>query len=413
MTASITVPIMKKVLAAVLATAAFTAVLAAVSASAYADPLDDAWQAQHANALPRTSFYDPPSPLTWAPGGTLIRSQQTSDYALGAATRVLYHSRTSDGRDVAASGVVLTPSGTAPYGGWPVVLYAHGASGIARDCAPSLMRDLYHGDQIEKFLDAGYAVVAPDYAGLGTTGRPELVNKTAEANDLRFALRAARALRADLSPKWTMWAHSQGGGAALGLAEQMVWVPEPGYLGAVVSSPAADLPTLFEHVVNTPGYGAFGALLPAGAKYSDPAIHLDRILTTEALDRLAVTTSGCLGVASAAYADLTGDALVRPGANDAHFTRYLRTNSTGQLPVAGPLLLVQGDADTVTPRTVTDGVADGLCRTGARLEYRVYPGLEHDSYPQWGVVGIDDGAMTDILAWTGDRFAGRPTTTTC
>ncbi|MEV6969780.1 alpha/beta fold hydrolase [Hamadaea sp. NPDC051192] len=403
---------MKIVLAAVATTAAITAALL-LPASAYADPVDDAWQAQRANALPRTSFYDPPSPLTWAPGGTVIRTEQTAEYAIGAATRVLYHSRTSGGRDVAASGVVLTPPGVAPSGGWPVVLYAHGASGIARDCAPSLMRDLYHGDQVEKFLDAGYAVVAPDYAGLGTTGRPELVNKTAEADDLRYALRAAYALRTDLSPKWTMWAHSQGGGAALGLAEQLVWAPEPGYLGAVITSPAADLPTLFDHVVSTPGYGAFGALLPAGAKYSDPSIRLDRILTTEALNRLPITGSGCLGVASAAYADLTGAALVRSGSNDAHFTRYLRVNSTGTLPVAGPLLLVQGDADTVTPRAVTDGVAAGLCRTGARLDYRVYSGLEHDSYPQWGVVGIDDGAMPDILAWTGDRFAGKPTTTTC
>jgi alpha-beta hydrolase superfamily lysophospholipase len=388
-------------------------VLVATPASASANPLDDAWQAQQANALTRTAFYDPPSPLPWAPGGTLIRSQPTTEYTLGAATRMLYHSRTSDGRDVAASGVVVVPAGTAPAGGWPVIVYAHGASGIGRDCAPSLMRDLYHGDQVKKLVDAGYAVVAPDYAGMGTTGRPELVNKTAEANDLRFGLRAAHRLRADISPKWTMWAHSQGGGAALGLAEQMVWAPEPGYLGAVVTSPAADLPALFDHVINTPGYGAFGALLPAGAQYSDPGIRVDRILTSEALSRLAITRTACLGVVSVTYADLTGGTLVRPGAHDLRMSVYLRVNSTGTLPVAGPLLLLQGDADTVTPRTVTDTVAGGLCRAGARLDYRTYPGLEHDSYPQWGVTGIDDGAMPDILTWTGDRFADRPTTSTC
>ncbi|GHJ54691.1 lipase [Nonomuraea sp. TT08I-71] len=389
------------------------ALLLTAPTSASADPLDDAWRAQEANALPRTSFYDPPSPLPWSPPGTLIRIQQATDYALGAATRILYHSRTSSGRDVAASGVVVTPAGAPPNGGWPVVLYAHGASGIARDCAPSLMRDMYHGGQIEKFLNSGYAVIAPDYAGMGTTGRPELLNKTAEANDLHFGLRAARHLRTDLSPRWTMWAHSQGGGAALGLAEQMRWAPEPGYLGAVVTSPAADLPALFDHVATTPGYGAFGALLPAGARYSDPRIRLDRTLTAEALARLPITETGCLGVVSQAYADLTGDTLIRPDTHDPHLSQYLRVNSTGALPVAGPLLLVQGDADTVTPRPVTDRITAGLCRVGADLEYRVYAGLEHDSYPQWGVTGIDDGAMPDILAWTGDRFAGRPTTTTC
>lgn len=398
----------------ILAAAALTvALLAAITSPAYADPLDDAWQAQQANALPRTSFYDAPTPLPWAPGGTLIRKQETSEYALGTATRILYHSRTSTGRDVAASGVVVVPAGQAPAGGWPVVLYAHGASGIARDCAPSLMRDLYHGDQVMRIVNAGYAVVAPDYAGMGTTGRPELVNKTAEAYDLRFGLRAARQARHDLAPQWTIWAHSQGGGAALGLAEQLTWAPEPGYRGAVITSPAANLPALFDHVVGTPGYGAFGVLLPLGAHNSDPRIHIDQILTTGALSRLTTIDGGCLGVASTAYADLTGDALIRTDTHDAHFDRYLRVNSTGRLAVAGPVLLLQGDADTVTPSAITGDVATSLCAAGADLDYRVYPGLEHDSYPQWGVVGIDDGAMPEILAWIGDRFSGRSTTTTC
>jgi len=398
----------------ILATAALTlGLLAATAGPAAADPLDDAWQAQRGNALPRTSFYDPPTPLPWAPGGTLIRQQDTTEYALGAATRLLYHSRTSDGRDVAASGVLVVPAGQAPAGGWPVVLYAHGASGIARDCAPSLMRDLYHGDQIQRFVTAGYAVVAPDYAGMGTTGRPELVNKTSEAYDLRYGLRAAYRARSDLARQWTVWAHSQGGGAALGMAEQLVRTPEPGYRGMVVTSPAADLPALFDHVVETPGYGAFGVLLPAGAHNSDPRIRLDRILTTEALNRLATIQDGCLGVASVAYADLTGEALIRPDQDDPRFARYLRVNSTGDRPVAGPILLLQGDADTVTPSALTDGVAASLCATGSDVDYRVYPGLEHDSYPQWGVVGIDDGAATVILTWIGERFADRPTTPTC
>jgi hypothetical protein len=145
---------------------------------------------QRQNAVPRTAFYDAPAPLPWAPAGALIREQET-DYAV-PATRILYHSRTSAGRDVAASAVVLVPAGKAPAGGWPVVVDAHGASGIGWDCAPSLMRDLYHGNQMLRFVERGFAVVAPDYAGLGTDGRPEIVNKTGESNDVIFAQRAAR-----------------------------------------------------------------------------------------------------------------------------------------------------------------------------------------------------------------------------
>src|SRR5581483_1346673 len=125
-----------------------------------------AWQQQRQDALPRTGFYQPPDPLPWGAPGQLIREQLTSDYRVQGspvtATRILYHSRTAAGGDVAASGVVLLPAGTPPAGGWPVVVDAHGTSGVGRDCAPSLMRDLYHGNQMLQFVSRGWAVVAPD-----------------------------------------------------------------------------------------------------------------------------------------------------------------------------------------------------------------------------------------------------------
>lgn len=180
---------------ALLVTVAAMAPVTAALTPARADVVCDdwcqaAWAQQRANALPRTAFYDAPSPLRWAPAGTLIRQQPATDYTVPAGTgvtRLLYHSRTAGGRDVAASAVVLTPSGTSPHDGWPVVLDAHGTSGVARDCAPSLMRDLYHGDQMARFLTRGYAVVAPDYAGLGTDGAHALGYKTAAAGVLRTA----------------------------------------------------------------------------------------------------------------------------------------------------------------------------------------------------------------------------------
>jgi alpha-beta hydrolase superfamily lysophospholipase len=397
-------------------TDALSAPVPTLAASTTCDSVCQAEQQQQANALPRPRFYDAPRPLSLAPAGTLIRSRPTNAYRVGGTTvrgvRILYHSRTSTGADVAVSGVVLTPKGTPPAGGWPIVADAHGSSGIGVPCAPSLMRDLYHGDQMLRFVQRGWAVVATDYAGLGTDGRTEFLDKAAEANDVINAVRAAQT-RLPLASRWVVWGNSQGGGAALAIAERQAVRRLPGYLGAVVTSPAADLRPTVRSIVATPGVGGFMALIAQGASTTDPRIDLSRLLTAAARARLDITSSGCLGVVLAAYGDLSGAALAPVGyLHGARFARFLSQNSSGTRPVGRPILLLQGDAYVAVPPSITDSVAARMCRRGARLDYRTYPGLGHDTIPGL-VTGIDDGAMEDILRWSADRFAGRPAPAHC
>ena len=84
------------------------ALVVALPASAQEGP---AMTAQRANALPLTPFYN------------------------------------VSGEPVLATGVVLVPSGEPPAGGWPVIAWAHGTAGVARVCAPSLMKDTYIGQR--------------------------------------------------------------------------------------------------------------------------------------------------------------------------------------------------------------------------------------------------------------------------
>ncbi|MGP4026428.1 alpha/beta fold hydrolase [Actinomadura sp. 3N407] len=403
---------------ALLATAVPAAAVPAAAAPASCDrACQEARKLEARNALPRTGFYDAPDPLPHRPAGTPIRTEPADDYVVEGrplpATRILYHSRTSRGRDVAASGVVLVPPGTPPQGGWPVVVDAHGTSGAGPSCAPSLMRDLYHGDQMSRFLERGWAVVAPDYAGLGATGRHEFLNRTAAANDVINAMRSAHQAIPGLSPRWVVWGHSQGGHAALAVAERHRVRAEPGYLGSVVTSPGADLPAALQHMTTAPGLGGFIALVAAGAKVSERGLPLGRILAAPALARLNFTRTDCLPVVSTVYGGLGGDELLKPGAlRQPRFARHLAANSVGHRPVGGPVLLLQGEADVVLPTRLTDRLAADMCTTGSHVDYRTYPGLGHDTYPGQ-VVGIDDGAMPDILTWTAARFAGEPAPSSC
>lgn len=122
---------------------------------------------------------------------------------------------------------------------------------------------------------------------------------------------------------------------------------------------------------------------------------------------LPITAEGCLRVVLTTYSGLSGPTMVRPGfLDDPRFKHFLRKNSTGDRPVGGPILLLQGGAGYAITQSATDAVAASLRAHGADGDYRVHPTLFHDSDPTQGQVGIDDGAMPDILAWIDARFAG-------
>jgi dipeptidyl aminopeptidase/acylaminoacyl peptidase len=125
-------------------------------------------------ALPLTKFYDTPNPLPAGKPGELVRAQEFDAYDLPLhvlAVRFLYHSRSATGEDAAVSGVVLYPDAKPPAGGWPVLVWAHAPDGVARQCAPSLTRNLVYGPALSMYVNLGYAVVLTDYTGLGTRFR--------------------------------------------------------------------------------------------------------------------------------------------------------------------------------------------------------------------------------------------------
>jgi alpha-beta hydrolase superfamily lysophospholipase len=380
---------MKKIMTALLVVVALL-----VPTPVWADGLPcDQYDPQCANALPRTGFYTTPL-RPWE----LVRAEPFTGYALDpgvSATRILYR---SNGESV--SGVVLLPAGRRPPSGWPVIAYGHGASGYASRCAPSLMADLYHGTQLTTLLRNGYAIVASDYAGLGGPGKHELGSKETQAANIIDALHAAHLAVPGLSRKWVAYGHSQGGLAVLGVAEHVRF--DPGYLGTVATSPVSHFAELLDAAAHNPYAAGFVPLAVTGAQVAYPALQPSDILTDEAVHRLPIIETSCLNTTVGAYADLTGPNLVKPGyLNNPYLARYIQESEPTPSKARGPILLLQGKADTLVLPQFSAKLAASL---GTKADYREYPGLTHDTFPG-GPTGIDDGAMPDIIQWLNTRFA--------
>jgi hypothetical protein len=359
------------------------------------------------DALPMSVFYDPPKPLAPAPPGALIRSEPFTGYDLppGAhAVRILYHSRTRDGRDVAASGVVLRPAGMPPAGGWPLIAWAHGTSGVARQCAPSLMRDVEYGSEgLMPMVAAGFAVVATDYAGLGTPGPHEYDNKIAQANDVVYSVPAARTAVRSLGARWVAIGHSQGGVAVWGVAELEATLHDPDYVGGI--SVAGDMDFDWYEVHDSLAYttdtALYWPLAAFGIKASYPTFDPARLLSAPFLERYPdVTTKGCWYYAYAAAAEVAGQSAVRPGwQRIPELRRYNEDNRSATRAIKGPLLILAGEDDqSVNFANIKRGVARA-CKLGLPIEFVHRPGLDHDP--------LMEKTIDLQLAWTRDRLAGK------
>ncbi len=365
------------------------------------------------DALPLTRFYDPPKPLPPAPPGTLIRSEPFTGYDLpkgASAVRILYHSRALNGDDVAASGVVLIPAGTPPAGGWPVIAWAHGTSGVARICAPSLMKDIEYGEEgLMPMVAAGFAVVASDYVGLGTPGPHQYDDKIPQANDVVWSVPAAHAAVPNLTAQWVTIGHSQGGVAVWGVAELEATLQDPTYLGGISVAGDMDYDAYETHDAQArdPETALYWPLSAFGIKASYPSFDIVKMLTPVALARYrAVTTKGCWYYAYAALKEIGHQAAVKPGWDKApEVAMYNHDSRSANKPIKGPLLVLAGNDDmSVNIHNIEKGVKSA-CALGLPIEYVHRPGLDHDP--------LMEKTTPEQLAWVRDRFAGKPWASTC
>lgn len=365
--------------------------------------LTPAQQAIARGELPLTKFYDTATPLPAGKPGDLIRSQRFEDYDLPdgvSAVRILYHSVAATGADVAASGVVLIPRGDAPKGGWPIIAWAHPFVAVARMCAPSLRRGLGSGSVLSMYVNLGYAVVATDYVGLGTSFRNASFDAQSNATDVINSVLAARKAAAELGTRWIALGEANGGTSALFVAELQDGAKDHGYLGSVSISGVLDLKVATEQL--WPGNWKDGfAFLAYGIKTVYPAFRLEDMLAPEGLGRYESVTSACS--APALTSALSPAEVLKPGWQYISFVRqFLLRNDPGSKPAHAPLMVIS----TENPMGSTDAeVVTRMCGQKDHIAFETYPSL--DTNDLFGT------SVATQMAWIKARFDGRMTATTC
>lgn len=356
--------------------------------------------------LPLTGFYDTRKPLPAGKPGALIRSEAFDDYALApevSAVRILYHSKSAKGEDVAASGVVLIPNATPPAGGWPVIAWAHAFSGAARQCAPSLMRSLNYGPFLSMYVNLGYAVVATDYAGLGTDFRNAAMDMRSNAMDVIYSIPAARAAVPQLGARWVAMGESLGGMAVMSVAEQESEIRDANYLGSIAVSGVADVKDVYEHPAGNSS-GSSPALLAYAIKAVYPQFEVGDMLTEKALPVYQRVEKAC-SVTNTATAVSAGEMLKPNWEKNSLVQQFFSRNALGQKPAKGPLLVISGGADSEVPIAATTQAVGRLCRAGDQVQFHRYEGA--------GAAGLLGNSVSEQISWIQARFARQPAVSNC
>ncbi|MEJ5140184.1 MULTISPECIES: alpha/beta hydrolase family protein [Acinetobacter] len=351
--------------------------------------------------------------------GTPSAYQSAAENPPNAADSVVmtYKMKGIKGTETQATALVFTPKTAPPAGGWPIVAWGHGTTGVIDQCAPSRMKlitttilgvDRSTHDMIDSFVKEGYVVVAPDYDGLGEPGGQEMhpfLHLKSAAYSITDAVVATKSwLGNKVSNKWAVAGVSQGGHAALGAAEYAARA-NMDYKGAVALAPANNLEML-ENITETDlanktraeqmmGYPALDALtsfMGAGMKslYPNEPVYTN-IFNDPYHTPAARAEERCLAGVIAAFTDRTNRTEGLFG-RLVNFSRrkkaeykdnpivrqFLDKDSQPlQTQVKTPIIIYQGGADTIVYPQATDALVEKARALNTKIEYRTDPTWRH------------------------------------
>ena len=340
------------------------------------------------------------------PGYSRSRQGQLVDSA-----RVVYRSTSGDtGNQTVVSGSVFTPKGKAPVGGWPVIAFGHGTTGIDEPCAPSLSENLLGFSSIVVgYANLGYAVALPDYEGLGSPGvHPYTDARTAGLNMID-AVRALRHTFPDVSNRWAAVGGSQGGAAAWAADEQAAsYAPELDLVGAVAYVPAADVAGIVDKAVaNTMTDDqalAFQSIVESLARLH-PEVRRDdyrRGAAAKYWDLLSACSGPKVSDRAAAAASVRAGDFAPPTAPPPTACAGCSGVGTAATAAVGTAVRHLLGRDTFIDSQWTTAAIARACALGGTVVWQLQPDKGHG-----------DVDLPSRFDWIADRFAGKPVANDC
>lgn len=327
---------------------------------------------------------------------------------------------------IQATAMLLIPKANPSGGGYNLIAWAHGTSGQAAPFAPTEM--LKHGGPWESdhdqnaqhiawLLGNGFAVVAPDYEGLGPRsvvpnyGHP-YYNRSSLGKSMAYAVVAVRHRLGDqLSGDWAADGLSEGGMAALSAASESSAATGVGmnFKGTVAVAPVLRIQrngqVTWEQIRQANQYSQdqadidrlvfMNAELPyliksanlVGYNVEPSDLFRTRMLERFKDDKSLDDDNKEINDEIRAHQARGGKLLAWPGALPGEFSfelyRFLVDNQGyfEQNKLPGKVLFIQGDKDLTTPIQNARDAAAGMARAGTDVKYVELKNVGHYDAP--------------------------------
>lgn len=363
-----------------------------------------------------------------SPPGTLVRAEKVSEAPTGVQMyRIMYQSTDLQGNLIPVTALYVAPAGPAPEGGFPLIGFAHGTTGIGQMCGisqtpltpqtPGYSAWVPH---IQPLVEQGWAVVASDYSGMGAPGPSSYLVGPLEARGILDSMRAVlkpSPMTGNVAINGSqlgIYGKSQGGEAAMSALQLAPsYAPNLTIDGGVILAPGFTPPIqgVLDAVASNPtstSQNMFVLLIAQSFAENYPQyVDLDDILSPAGQEKAKLLATTC----GSDLADQVSDVPLSQLLNTPLATGLVTALSEampGTEKLQMPIVVVQGLKDKTILPQFTHAQVMSQCALGSTVYYVRYPDDDHPSINYQARLH-----QPSVMDWMQARWDGEPPPSNC